>query len=138
MSMEQKDNNFLDAADATLLTDMQAQRQKLINKVMENDALTNNVGGLRVANELLAAQEKTIYDKANLRLKTDENGNQAEMKDTIAIVLQQLAMGNKDIEVRTDVVPVLENRPNIPNTFVEGELADGIHTKDLDDVMNNS
>jgi hypothetical protein len=117
---------------------MQAQRQKLINKVMENDALTNNVGGLRVANELLAAQEKTIYDKANLRLKTDENGNQAEMKDTIAIVLQQLAMGNKDIEVRTDVVPVLENRPNIPNTFVEGELADGIHTKDLDDVMNNS
>lgn len=106
-----------------ILTDQDLERletsYRCRSAIVENifkDGIPNKVSVMETINKILDSMDKSIYDRANIKLKHEENQNKEAILDIITETLTNISKQN--IQVNRDTE--LDNE-YIPDDIVDGE-----------------
>lgn len=117
MSNENTENSMFTKEELETLGKLKDIRLKLVDHLVE-DGMPDKVGDVRVLNEVITSADKMIVDTATLRLKQEENANNAAMGELAANILMQARANQQEFKGVGEV-------PTIPNELTNIDTVDG-------------
>jgi len=101
---------------------------------MIKNGVPNNVGEIRVLNEVLTTLDKSVNETVANRLKHNENENKEALLDTVALALSNIqqskvAATDRDIDAPDEV---------IPTDIVPGETDIGVSQLNASDFIKET
>ena len=116
-----------DSTNNSIYTEEEFAKLSKIEKVrfaiideMTKDGVPDNVGKLRVLNEVMSAADKKITDSAIIRVKNDEAANAGAMAASMAELLKQARAKRANCDGAGGIPEIAKEHANVD--LVDGEV----------------
>lgn len=129
--MEQS-NSIYTQEELDILKLTKEKRLTIVNDMTKNG--TPGYKEVEIVNQVLTALDKSVHDSVSNRLKHQENNNKAEILLSVAEMIKQVKVNNKNNVRANDEVLDLESTL-IPTDIVEDEDSMTHKQYTLDEIM---
>ena len=112
-------NNLYTDDEQAVLDKVKSVRIAIIDD-MTKSGVPDNVGKIRVLNEVLASTDKMIADTATMRLKQEDNANKGAAVDMVVELLKQSRVAQA--KMGADYTPPVIDSEATATETVDGEM----------------